>query len=555
MARSRAERTDRGATPVRAGRWTGLAAAGLLLVALLTTGCPVGPNYQRPEIAMPDAYRGQLGPSEAASLADLGWWQVFGDPILQGLIEDALQNNYDLAAAVQAVEQARSLVGVARAPLFPQVSYEGGAQRGKQFVFTGDNRTFNTFLGTFNVAWEFDIWGRIRRSTEAAQGTLLATEQFRRGVMLSLVSQVAQAYFSLLELDLELAIAQDTVTSFRDTVELFRFRYEGGVGNKLEVDRAIGALEETVASIPDLERQIVAFENQLQVLTGRPPGPIARGAPLIEQKAPPSVPSGLPSQLLERRPDVIQAEDELITSNANVGVAIANFFPQIGLTSLYGGQSVELKDLVKTQGNIWNVAGAIAGPIFTGGQNLETYRAQVAVFEQSKAEYYQSILVALQDVSNVLTSQQKLRDIRAARERQVKALQESVRLSLLRYDQGLANYYEVLEAQQQLFPAQNALAQTQRDQLNVVVQLYLALGGGWSLSDEAWATRGVEGGAEGDASGGTDAGAAAPAAGAAATTDPAVAVPPVIPVDDNASDAPFITPTAPRVSKSRPAVP
>jgi outer membrane protein, multidrug efflux system len=368
--------------------------------------------------------------------------------------------------------------------------------------------------------------------------------------MLSLVSQVAQTYFSLLELDLELTIARDTVTSFSDTVDLFRFRYEGGVGNKLEVDRAIAALEETVASIPDLERQIVALENQLQVLTGRPPGPIARGAPLIEQKAPPTVPPGLPSQLLERRPDVIQAEDELITTNANVGVAIANFFPQIGLTSLYGGTSVELKDLVKTKGNVWNIAGAIAGPIFTGGQNLETYRAQVATFEQSKAEYYQAILVALQEVSNNLTSQQKLRDIRAARERQVTALQESVRLSLLRYDQGLANYYEVLEAQQQLFPAQNGLAQTLRDQLNVVAQLYLALGGGWSQSDEAWTTRvedttGADAGSAGADAAGTGTGAAAPA-------DTAPAAEPVIPVDSSISDALFLTPTAPRVQRSAP---
>jgi multidrug efflux system outer membrane protein len=545
-----AGRIGRGAPRARDGTRSQLAVGALLLVALATSGCPVGPNYRRPDVAPPETYRGQVGPSEAASLADLPWWQVFGDPTLQNLIEEALRNNYDLASAVQAVEQARSVVGVARAPLFPQVSYQGGAQRGKNFVFTGENRTFNTFLGTFNVAWELDIWGRIRRSTEAAEGALLATEQFRRGVMLSLVSDVAQAYFDLLELDLELAIARDTVTSFSDTVELFRFRYEGGVGNKLEVDRAIGALEETVASIPDLERQIVAVENQLQVLLGGPPGAIARGAPLVEQKAPPTVPPGLPSQLLERRPDVIQAEDELITSNANVGVAVANFFPQIGLTSLYGGQSTELKELVKTKGNIWNVAGSIAGPIFTGGQNLETYRAQVAAFEQSKAEYLQAVLLALQEVSNILTSQQKLREIRAARERQVKALQESVRLSLLRYDQGLANYYEVLEAQQQLFPAQNRLAQTMRDQLNVVVQLYRALGGGWSLPDEAWTTQEVTA----TATDGTDAGVAgAVDASGTSTGGPADAAPapePVIPVDASASDAPFITPTAPRVQRA-----
>jgi multidrug efflux system outer membrane protein len=529
-------------------------------LALAAAGCPVGPNYRRPDVELPVTYRADVSPAEAASIADLPWWEVFGDPVLQRLIEQALQNNYDLATAVQSVEQARALVGVARAPLFPQASYQGAAQRGKNFVFTGENRTFNTFLGAFNVAWELDIWGRIRRSTEAAQGALLATEQFRRGVMLSLVSDVAQTYFGLLELDLELAIANDTVASFRDTVDLFKFRYEGGVGNKLEVDRAIAALEETVASVPDLERRIVEAENLLSVLIGGPPGPIERGARLIEQEAPPETPAGLPSQLLERRPDVIQAEDELISANAQVGVAVANFFPRIGLTSLYGGESTELENLVKTQGAIWNVAGSIAGPIFTGGQNLETYRAQVAVFEQSKAQYLQSILLALQDVSNVLTSQQKLNEIRAARERQVVALQESVRLSLLRYDQGLANYYEVLEAQQQLFPAQNALAQAIRDQLNVVVQLYLALGGGWNLPDEAWApgspaapdtpwpnmvTEAVTPPAAVDA--------AAPAPDAAADTavaPPTTSSAPVIPVDPRASDAAFTTPTAPRVRSS-----
>jgi multidrug efflux system outer membrane protein len=475
---------------------------------------------------MPAEHRGDIGPAEAASIADLPWWEVFGDPVLQQLIEAALQNNYDLETAVQRVEQARALVGVARAPLFPQLGYEGAASRGKAFVFGGANPTFNNFLGAFNFAWELDVWGRIRRATEAAQATLLATEEFRRGVMLSLVSDVAQAYFALLELDLELAIARDTVVSFRDTVDLFRFRFEGGVGNKLEVDRAVAALEDTVATIPDLERQIVAVENAISVLIGRTPEPIPRGARLVEQKAPPVAPPGLPSQLLERRPDVIQAEDNLVSANAQVGVAIANFFPRIGLTSLYGGQSDELENLVKSQGNIWNIAASIAGPIFTGGQNYEIYLAQVAVFEQSKAQYFQSILRALEEVSNVLTSQEKLNEIRAARERQVAALQESVRLSLLRYDQGLANYYEVLEAQQELFPAQNLLARAIRDQLNVVVQLYRALGGGWNVPDEAWT---AEGRAE------------LPEGGAA--------VAPVIPVDPSVSGRAFTTPTAPRVRR------
>jgi multidrug efflux system outer membrane protein len=518
-------------------------------VAAFASGCPVGPNYQRPEIRTPDSYRGEVGPADAESLAEAAWWQLFGDPVLLGLVQESLRNNYDLKTAVARVEQAQAQVGVARAPLFPQLSYEGGAQRGKSFVFTGENQTFNVFLGSFNLAWELDVWGRIRRATEAAQAEMFATEEIRRGVMLTLVSQVAVAYFTLLELDLELEIARRTVSTFSDTLNLFTRRYQGGVGNRLAVERAAASLAQTEAVIPDLERQIVAIENRISVLVGRDPSPVPRGAPLIHQAAPPPIPPGLPSQLLERRPDVRQAEDVLISSNAQIGVAVANFFPRIGLTSLYGGQSTELSNLVKTQGAIWNVAGSLVGPIFTGGQNIETYRGQVAFFEQSKAQYLQSILLAFEDVSNTLTLQAKLIDIRAAQERAVTALQESVHLSLLRYDQGLANYYEVLEAEQQLFPAQNRLAQTLRDQLSVVVQLYAALGGGWQLTDEEWMAAG-EAPAEAPSAPPT-APAPVPAAPApvpapGAPIAPVPTAEPVIPVNTLGSDASFDVPGMPR---------
>ncbi len=470
-------------------RWPAVA-----LAAALLAGCAVGPNYTRPTIQAPEGFRGQVGPAEAASLADLPWWEVFQDPVLQGLILDALQSNYDLRTAIARVEQARALVGVARAPLFPQVGYQGQAARGRSFFPSTTNATFNDFLGAFDLAWELDVWGRIRRSTEAAGAELLADEEVRRGIMLSLVSDVATAYLELLELDLELQIARDTTDSFQQTLDLFTRRYEGGVGSKLQTSRAEGALAQAEASIPDLERRIVQKENQIAVLLGRSPGPILRGIPLVEQTTPPATPPGLPSQLLERRPDVRQAEDLLISANAQVGVAVANFFPRIGLTSLYGGESTELKNVVKGAGSIWSVAGSLTGPIFTGGQNLEQYRAQVAVFEQSKAQYEQSILQALREVSDALVAQTKLVGVRAARERAVRALQESVRLSLLRYNQGLASYYEVLEAQQQLFPAENALAQVERDQLLVVVGLYRALGGGWQLEDAAWSSAKASGG-------------------------------------------------------------
>ena len=457
------------------------------LVALLLSGCPVGPNYHRPDTTPPDDFYGQKQPQEPESLADLPWWEVFSDPVLQRLVTEAVQNNYDLRVAVARVEQADALVGVARAPLFPQLGYNGSASRQRALVFPGlPNSTYDLFLGTFNLAWEIDIWGRIRRATEAAQAEMLSTEEFRRGVLLTLVSNVAQAYFSLLELDRELEIARETTKSFEETLQLFTRRFEGGVGSKLQTARAAGALYQTAANIPNLEAQIVAKENQLNVLLGRNPGPIPRGALLVQQTTPPQTPAGLPGELLERRPDVRQAEETMRSANAQVGVAVANFFPQIGLTSLYGGQSTQLKDLVKGSANIWNLVGTISGPIFTGGQLIEQYYAQVAFWEQTKLQWEQTLITAFSEVSTTLVAQTKLAEVCADQERTVKAYQESVNLALLRYNQGLANYYEVLEAQQLLFPAQNDLARTQGNQLIVVVDLYRALGGGWRLPDEAW---------------------------------------------------------------------
>ena len=461
--------------------------AVLLGAALLFTGCPVGPNYVRPESTPPADFYGQVQPSEAESLADLPWWQVFSDPVLERLVTEAVQNNYDLLVAIARVEQAQALVGVARAPLFPQLSYQGTASRQRALVFPGQpNATYDLFAGAFDLAWELDIWGRIRRATEAARAEMLASEEFRRGVLLTLVSSVAQAYFDLIELDRELEIAQDTTESFRETLQLFTRRFEGGVGSRLQIERAAGALYQTEANIPNLEAQIVATENQLNVLLGRNPGPIPRGTPLVQQETPPETPPGLPADLLERRPDIRQAEESMRSANAQVGVAVANFFPRIGLTSLYGGQSTDLSDVVKGSANIWSLVGSIAGPIFTGGQLLEQYYAQVAFWEQSKLQWEQTLITAFSEVSSTLVAQEKLEEVRIAQQKTVDAYQESVNLSLLRYNQGLANYYEVLEAQQLLFPAQNDLARTQRNQLQVVVDLYRVLGGGWNVADADW---------------------------------------------------------------------
>ena len=464
-------------------------AAGIVLLSFATS-CAIGPNFVRPPITAPGDYRGQLQPSEATSIADLPWWEVFQDDVLQQLILEALAANYDLKIAVQRVEQARAFAGVARSPFYPQIGYQGsgGRQRVPQFEST-PGATTDLFYGAFALAWEIDVWGRIRRSSEAAQQTLFATEQFRRGVLLSLVTGVAQAYLALLELDRELEIARDTTASFQETLGLFTRRFQGGVGNKLQVARAQAALSETQAQVPELERRIVFQENAISVLLGRNPGPIARGTPFAERPVSPPTPPGLPSALLERRPDILEAEHRIASANASVGVAIANFFPRIGLTALYGGESTELSDIAKGNFSIWNVAGNAAGPLFQGFSLLQQYRGQKAAWEETKANYEQTVITAFAEVSNTLTAQTKLAEARDAQQVAVEAYQESVRLSRIRYDSGLAGYFEVLEAQQLLFPSEIALAQLQLDQLLTTVTLYRALGGGWQLPDEQWTAK------------------------------------------------------------------
>jgi len=459
----------------------------LALGASLLLGCAIGPNYERPTVDSPPDYRGQIEPAEAASLADLPWWEIFRDPVLVDLVSEALENNYDLVIATTRVEQSRQLVGAARSEFFPQVGYNGGAARQKSPLnFVPNSRqTFNSFVGAFQLAWEIDVWGRIRRSNEAARADLMAAEDFRRGVLLGLVSSVASAYFDLLELDRELEIARDTTRSFESTLELFSRRYEGGVGSKLQKTRAAAALAQAAATIPALEARIFAQENALNVLLGRNPASIPRGTSLDAQEVPPEAPPGLPAALLERRPDVRSAEQDIVAENALIGVALANFFPRIGLTAAYGGASTELKDLVKGSASIWHVAAEVAGPIFQGGLLLSQYRGQKARWGEARARYEQVVIGAFAEVSDRLTLKQKLAEERIQREREVRELQESVRLSLLRYREGLASYYEVLEAQQQLFPAQRQLAATRRDELVVVVALYRALGGGWQLG-ESW---------------------------------------------------------------------
>jgi multidrug efflux system outer membrane protein len=451
-------------------------------------GIEVGPDYKRPEVKPVEDFRSQIGRSEATSLADLGWWQVFNDKALQGLIVTALEHNYDLELAADRVEQSRALVGVAASQLYPQIGYQGFAGREKAFTpleQAGGNITFNAFGGLLNLVWELDVWGRIRRSTEAARANLFAQEYVRRGVMLTLVSDVAASYFSLLEFDRELAIAQESSRTYKQTLDLFTQRYQFGRDSKLPVARAQAAYDSSLASIASLKRAIVQQENAISILLGAYPEGIPRGAQLTEQAAP-RTPLGLTTNVMQRRPDILQAEQNVVGSNAQVGVAIAGFFPRIGLSALYGAQSPNMNHLLDNSFSIWNIAGGLAGPIFQGGQILETYYAQQALWEGTIVQYKQTVIVAFREVSDVLIAQTTLVDQRGALEAQVASLREAVELSLLRYNAGRASYFEVLEAEQLLFPTEDALAQTQRDQLLVVVSLYKALGGGWNLNDTQW---------------------------------------------------------------------
>lgn len=441
----------------------------------------VGPNYHPPPVNTPEDFRGRIAPAEAASFADLPWWQVFADPTLHDLERRALEGNYNLQAAVAAIEQARAQVGVAASDLYPHVGYQGSAEREKIFFTPGfPSTTFNLFQGAFNLAWEIDVWGRIRRSTEAARAQFLASEEARRGVVVTLVSDVATDYFELLELDRELAIAHESADTYQHTLDVFMRRYLGGTDTKISTSRADANLRSSQAMIAALEREITQQEDAIAVLLGANPGPIERGMSLVAQ-ATPVTPAGLTTELLRRRPDIRQAEQTMIAANAEIGVAVANFFPTVGLSAMYGNAGPKIGDVFRDGASIWNIAANVSGPLFQGGRLFESYRAQQAFWDQTIAQYRSTIVEAFREVADALAAETHLADQRTAEEAEVAALQEAVRLSLDSYTAGVSTYIDVLDAEQLLYPAETALAQTQRDQLLAVVNLYKVLGGGWEM--------------------------------------------------------------------------
>jgi multidrug efflux system outer membrane protein len=462
--------------------------SGFCLLGALA-GCVSGPSYQRPQVAVPEVIRGQAGPAtpaDAASFADQAWWGVFNDDALKGLIAEALRNGYDVRLAAARVAEAEANAGIVRSEYFPALTPQVQVGHGQSSLFSSGAGAVGT-LGQVNLglSWEVDLWGRIRRANEAALAQVLASEEARRAVYLSLVSEVATTYFQLRQLDLQLEIARRTTDAFQGTFDLFNRRLQGGAASALETASAEALLAATAANIPDLERQIVAQENQLAFLLGRNPGPIPRGAVLNDQFLPPDIPPGLPSDLLKRRPDVLEAEQFLIAANAEVGVAKADFFPQISLTAALGGVAPQLTELFR-QGKTWSIGAGLFGPVLQPGRLRNQYRAAVARWEQARVRYEQSVNNSFNEVSTALVGYQKYAEVEKARAREVGAYQQAFRIANQRYVAGLSSYLEVLQAQQQLFPAEILLAQARYNRLATLVQLYRALGGGWNLSNPQW---------------------------------------------------------------------
>jgi len=454
---------------------------GLAVSVVVLAGCAVGPNYKRPSVPSPSAFRDDNAPANA-SVGDLNWWQVYGDSTLQTLVREAFTNNYDLRIAVTRVEQARQVAVQARSQFFPSADYNGVVSRGRNDLFGGvfpnNGTTASSATATLNAFWELDLWGRIRRLNESARAQFMASEEARRGVRLSLLSDVAEDYFQLQELDREMEIARRTTNSFGESLKIFTQRLVGGTASDLEASRAEAAEADAAASIPAIEEQIAFTENELCILLGRNPGPIQRSGPSLAA-LPPDVPAGLPSALLERRPDVREQEQLLRSANAQIGETVAEFFPKIGLTALLGRISPELSAFTLGGANAWGIAAEGTGPIFEGGRLVGQYRQAKAARDEARLRFQNTALTALRDVSDALIMRDKLAIIRYEQAREVNALETAVRVSTERYIAGKASYYEVLEAQQQLFPAQISLARTERDQELAVVSLYKALGGGW----------------------------------------------------------------------------
>jgi NodT family efflux transporter outer membrane factor (OMF) lipoprotein len=462
----------------------------IAFLAVFSTACTMGPNYRRPTVQIPENFRAPepLPAPKAESLADLKWFEVFKDDKLQDLIRTALVQNYDLRTAVANVEAARANLGITRSNQYPNV----GASGNIEFTRLSRDGSFPLpagFVASQNRNWgqaslellsfEVDIWGRLRRATEAARANLLSAEENRKAVITTLVADVATNYFTLRQLDYELDISQSTLGTRRQSLQLIQNRQGGGIATLLDLRQGEQLVYTASETIPTLQQQIEQTENQITLLLARNPAGIVRGRGLTEQELPPEVPTGLPSALLERRPDIRATEQNLVTANANIGVAKAAYFPQISLSGFLGGQSSQLTSLFSGPHSAWSFVPQVTQPIFTAGRLRSTVRLAEAQQQSALIQYEKTIQTAFTEVSNALIAHQRVRESRVEQEALVTALSDRKRLAYVRYEGGVDTLLNALDADRDLFQAELTLSQIRLNELLSVVQLYKALGGGW----------------------------------------------------------------------------
>lgn len=463
----------------------------LLLQAFILSACTMGPDYSQPDVFVPETFRTDGAVLDLTPIANLPWWDLLRDEQLQELIRTALRENQDLQKAAATVEEFQAYAMINAMDFVPQLSgtvHTPAFGRMSRFNVPGFPNPFNYYIQG-NLAWEIDIWGRIRRSNEAARADLLAQEENRRAVILQLVSGVAQAYFDLRQLDMQLDIARQTVGTWEESVKIARVRLREGLVSKWDVDQVDAERANAAARTVELERLMVQKENDLSVLIGRNPQAIPRGVALTKQVMPPDVPAGLPSELLKRRPDIVHVERQLVAATARIGMAKADRFPKLSLTGIMGFANPQLSQLVKgggrSNGAFGEVGPGLAAPLFNASVLGFRQQAVEAQAKQVLAEYKQAILVALREVENALIAVKTSVEQRAVQEQQVEALRSSLHIAHRRYKDGLANYLDILVARRNLFDAELALTETHRLYLVSIVQLYKALGGGW-LPDGAY---------------------------------------------------------------------
>ena len=447
------------------------------LIATLLSGCMIGPDYFRPSIDAPKTWR--VSEADAKNTVNTNWWRQINDPILNTLIEEAVRANKDLLIATARIDEYAGRLGISRADLFPQAGVGYGAFRQKNTLPGASYKdTYNSYEMTLNASWEIDLWGKIRRQNEAARAQLLASEDTRRGVLLSLTASVAGAYVLLRDLDRQLEIANQTADTRAASYKLFLDRYEGGVISILELSQNKSQYDEALATIPSIEKAIAQQENALSILLGRNPGPIERGNN-IDTLTPPVIPEGLPSSLLEQRPDIRSAEQQLIAANALIGAARAAYYPSISLTGVFGVASGNLSNLFSSSSKIWQYGGAIDMPIFTAGRIGSQVDVAEAQQQQALFNYQKSIQNAFREVNDALVDQNRTRVQLEAQRQQVESLQQYAATARLRYDNGYTSYLEVLDAERSFFQAQLQFTQTQQKLLQAIIDLYKAMGGGW----------------------------------------------------------------------------